>query len=968
MYLGVFVFGIFSVSALAVPNSSKNQFKYVHSLYRRSDDCNLCYGEDCLPFDQVRCDYYSEADTLLPKGEEPEGFMDLQLRNEVDSLMYDIAEKVNQSQDLKCIPHISRYTDCTKENVCLGCKTCSCDKDGYWHCKTSHCHMQASAIDVDHRVLIMTIENLNANIKLSREKRSATDNPFENINGSTLEQLTEWIYGVTPNEGNTKSPNNEELGIIDTNIEPFSVEQQNLEQSNTNATPKNDITSTTTEAAITPQSEHTAIPTVPTFAITTDSEYIAFDEVLSNIGIDSKNYSRRKSLLDFLPNYSSVLFNKTTEFDYMLLDDDKTTDTVNIDIASEMPYVVDFAKQSDATEPTIDEATKVVINLLDSAKKAQLFNDTDYVDMSPNKDNLVGVGFDNTNDIFEYNQMNIMKREVSGVTEATRSNDTYATDIRVITINYTENQTPPANQENKNSLKNSVLLPLTKLINSRRNELDDLIKIKVNLISFMNYYNESPIVEIIDYPNISDSNILHDVEMFPDMGYDLRRTNPDVMQKFLYKLKADIYEVIKDIIGLERYREGNLPDDLSLLIHSLKRYASKSKSHKKHQKTSKNNNKPTVNNRRTLNPSNNKCTESTFRQCMVEILQAVDKDMPKTNALGSLSPTMRRILRHVIEAYNNGVYDTIGHKVHDPNYSMTNDLKDIGSNWQEIANNAIGSSPHETMYKMKLLHYLMEKDISKINDALAVIDFARSRRMIPFFKSVSNDVFQHINKGLKSVHNNVEVIVQYHAKNPRTLTNELKDVIGHRLHAEDVLDLTTTPDISGKYKHKKMSFIKHIRNLLKSSKKDISELLHRQVPKSEIVKQLAKQKLNEIAQKRYDDYEKTMKTWQKNLGLLPIRYKRDLHPDQIWGRIKNIIPNYLRHKVHPKIKNNRNSTKKKNKHKKKRENHKKLKKTTLTTATTPNTKTTRRSITTRRAYKTTGTTANVKNNRSVNKN
>lgn len=60
----------------------------------------------------------------------------------------------------------------------------------------------------------------------------------------------------------------------------------------------------------------------------------------------------------------------------MLLEDDKTTSTVDTDIKSESPYVVDFAQQNDGTEPTLDDATKIVIDLLDSAKKRQLFNDT----------------------------------------------------------------------------------------------------------------------------------------------------------------------------------------------------------------------------------------------------------------------------------------------------------------------------------------------------------------------------------------------------------------------------------------------------------------------------------------------------------------------------------------------------------------------------------------------------------------
>lgn len=47
------------------------------------------------------------------------------------------------------------------ENVCIGCQSCLCTADGKWSCNTtSHCRPQDPAIDIDHRVLIMTIENL----------------------------------------------------------------------------------------------------------------------------------------------------------------------------------------------------------------------------------------------------------------------------------------------------------------------------------------------------------------------------------------------------------------------------------------------------------------------------------------------------------------------------------------------------------------------------------------------------------------------------------------------------------------------------------------------------------------------------------------------------------------------------------------------------------------------------------------
>lgn len=123
-------------------------------------------------------------------------------------------------------------------------------------------------------------------------------------------------------------------------------------------------------------SHHTPMGSATESTKNTDPDYLAFDEVLSNIAVDTKNYTRRKPPLDIEPN-------KTIEFDYMLVDEENKTahgnatiDSTNLDNVTEISYIVNFMHDDDtATESTLDENTKIVIDLLETAKDNG-FNET----------------------------------------------------------------------------------------------------------------------------------------------------------------------------------------------------------------------------------------------------------------------------------------------------------------------------------------------------------------------------------------------------------------------------------------------------------------------------------------------------------------------------------------------------------------------------------------------------------------
>lgn len=479
------------------------------------------------------------------------------------------------------------------------------------------------------------------------------------------------------------------------------------------------------------------------------------------------------------------------------------------------------------------------------------------------EDNLA----DDINDTIRFDAVNIMKRDVSSVAKFNLT--TEATTVKA------------TNAKSVTGLENDVLIPLTKIIDDKQQELKDLLKIKENLIQYIKDYNETDLnlatksQEIINSTNTVLS--IYNLDIFPEIQFNLRKINPNVMDKLMYKLKRDIYEVIRDVVGIKKMSKTNkLPEDLGNLIRAMSVYVRKQGNVSNTVQNIKQDDKNKATNlRRQFNEGG--VNLNSTKDYLLTILEILDRDKPQTEALSSLSATSRKIVKRVIKNHYTDDFSVIGLRVYDPEYNLTNDLRNVGSKWQHITANVAASAPADKIYAMKLLHFTLSVDINKLNDALALIDFAHSRRMIPIEGNLGEDLLDKINTGLRSIDDKIQIIINYKTN------RENRASIGKTVK-----------------KSKRKSFLNKIRNLLKGSKKDIVELANKQVPKSEIIKTIAKKRLDELAQKRISEYEDTMRKWQNTLNVIP-RSKRSIDLIKTQNRMKNIIPKYLRGKLNPAI-------------------------------------------------------------------
>ena len=492
-----------------------------------------------------------------------------------------------------------------------------------------------------------------------------------------------------------------------------------------------------------------------------------------------------------------------------------------------------------------------------------------------------------------------MKRDVAGQTNTTVPNVVPAVTIILNTTNIT---TSTNKTEDNTDLKENVLMPLNKIISEKMKELENLQKIKDDLLKFVKSDNSTD--EKTKDNNITSNTYfsIYNVAVATGLDVELRRADPSKYDKYMLKLKTDIYEVIRDIYGIRKYKNSDIPYDLKLLVNAMQRYVYRNNLFEKPKKEKIG---KLRNYRRRMEPTS-RCL--TFKDCLTQVIQIIDEDMPKFNALSPLSPASRNIMKHVIKSNYVDQLSMPGLRVYDPNYNLSNYLNSIGTKWQAVTANLIGSTPFESLYRMKLLHCTLTLDISKMDDAIGLVEFAHNRRMTASLDKVSDSTFDNIDAGLTEIHNKIVMLIKYYTRTPETQGKTAKPRAVMTLHKETtnepiIINIETTtnylPEIRKKKKH---SFIRHIRRLLKTSKHDIKDMLHKKVPKSEIVRHLAQKKLDELSVKRYGEYEETMKKWQRNLDLTS-RAKRSVL-DQFKTRIKNIIPGYLRRRVNPKIKEN----------------------------------------------------------------
>lgn len=496
--------------------------------------------------------------------------------------------------------------------------------------------------------------------------------------------------------------------------------------------------------------------------------------------------------------------------------------------------------------------------------------------------------FDNY--IEQLNAINVMKRDVSQLNSS--NNELNTTN--------TENSTQTNIVE---ELEGGVYKPLSKVIRDKQQELADLLKIKDKLLEILSLdqmeeppinFNKSEITE--EHANTTSHISFYNIELVPEMESDSKTNNIDLLDKCLKQLKHDILTVIKDVSAVQKLSGvSTIPEGMKGLVHAMKHYMRK---HGKQDHFLRFNDDHILR-RFWLEPHSGR---DYVKKYLSDMLKAVDVNMPQSNnALGTLSPKVRNILRRVLRKYKLEDFSVIGLRTYDPSYNLTTDLKSIGINWQPMSIKITNSSPFDKLYYMKTLHLILESDINKMNDALALIDFAHSRRMVSVTDGMSEEELARINTNLKTMHQKIRNLIKY--KN----SNQNHEVANY------------VEFINADRDSKKQTFLKHIRNLLKNSKRDLMNLVHKRVPKADIIKELAKKKLSELTKRKLKEYENVMQKWQNNLAVNRRRKRSATAWDYITSRMKSILPKYLRGKVSPKINSTRkNTTRNQTRHSKKK--------------------------------------------------
>lgn len=446
-----------------------------------------------------------------------------------------------------------------------------------------------------------------------------------------------------------------------------------------------------------------------------------------------------------------------------------------------------------------------------------------------------------------------MKREVpkSNVTEnATELETTTTTTISNANVNVSD-------------LTEDVLNPLYNIIAEKDREIKYLLQIKNNLERFIKSYNETNITLSIKNNNTenNDKFSIYKVDFYPDVEVDLRKINPDNINKLLYKLKRDIFEAVRDIKVIQKISKiRHLPPDLQTLITAMKSYI-----HIKGHVQNVTQNETVQVNKNTRRQQFYSAKPINLH--LIDMMRVLEKKLPSPNVLVSLSPTTAKIIKRVIK---NNYFDDMSmteFKMYDPEYNLTNHLRNVGTNWNRFISIIDNSEVSDLIYALKLLHIGLARDIAKIVNALSLVNFAHSRRMVPVEGRIGADITEEISRNIKAINDKILIISSKKKEKPKV--------------------------------YKKKSFLRKLKDFLKGSRKEIERLVANKVPKPDIIKKLANKRLSEL--NRNNDYEYTMRKWQDQLNIIPHRYKRSLALDKLRNRMKNIIPKYLRGKLNPAI-------------------------------------------------------------------
>ncbi|XP_068625237.1 GRIP and coiled-coil domain-containing protein-like [Battus philenor] len=766
--------------------------KAVPSFYPRTNGyhCKLCDGADCLEMNDVRCEYYREIKFIMEEEDHNSMNSNHALREAVDFKLFSLVDK---------------------DNLCLGCITCSCDATGTWNCEqTQRCRAEAALV-VDHRVLIQVMENLNTS-KINTKfkiKRSINNKvqmrKTEREEGFTSQEISSIINGA--NSTRLRKTAKADVNTIILNDE-WNAATESVESIHSNTTEENDTV--------------------------TDSD-LEFDDLFHAYLNTSANNTNQH--LPMLKNHTEDILDP----DYMDTPDDNTTPSDFKRTVDKIFEIQDRYLKKPLRNENKEQAKKMIFY-------ANLNKDvSDLSNMDTNGKGFISPRF-NGNDIYDRQYVRVVKRQIDSTDKsASKSLNSSRRSIQ--------------------DLKNNVFDPLNSIINMKRNEIRDLEQMRDNLKVYLLDYikNETNLNDNRNLlANLNKSYFtIYKMEYIPQIENHLVIDKTSSMNEYLSKLQNDIFEVIRDIVEIQRTSQNkDLPKDLNILIQAMKYYIHKQgKLHiveeiKKITENSWNSNRKFS--------IDNEFIDKTPTDIIKEILKDIDRDMPQTDALAPLSRSSKKILKRVI---NNGYRENFTNNkfLHIRN-NISNNLKDVGFKWYKMTRSVASSRLSDRLFSMKLLHLELMRGISKIKDVSASITFAQTRRFVVTDREMIDQYATRISEDLKIINTKVqEIIKQQNDKYTRNYVTEV------------------TP----KLVTKKNSFLHQVKKLLQQSKHEI-----RNIFKS---KHTDKEYANP-SQGHPIQYTEDHK-WQNNFDGVSKRNKRSA-PDfnKAIMRIKNIIPGYLRDK------------------------------------------------------------------------
>ncbi|CAK1543687.1 unnamed protein product [Leptosia nina] len=419
-------------------------------------------------------------------------------------------------------------------------------------------------------------------------------------------------------------------------------------------------------------------------------------------------------------------------------------------------------------------------------------------------------------------------------------------------------------------LTRGAYYPLDAIIKARNKELNDLLKIRDNLLSSVKLYTGFDLSSIATLGSHMDRNKdLNESYRLDNATGFLRRNTPMLLKKYKSKLRRDIHEVLRDITVMRKLSNSTIiSHEIKTLIRILNYlYKTESQTKKRIKSKRKNLGKWLEGlKRRSTNPI-----------VMINvILMFLYENVTEDNVLASLSSNSRKVIRRVVNQFH---VDEFAHVNVKRKENLTELLRSIEIKWKVKCTVSQTNKPSQLLFKLKLLHFDLSAGIAKLNDIITLAQFAERRRM-----NLLND--PNTEKTLANVLNDLN---QIH-KSMRQFSQSTK-------LQEKSLSSIPRPN-------KKKSFFQKVKSLLKKSKQDVKGLIKKRVSKSGSSKN------------KSTEYEAIMQRWQNNLNILPRSKRSPNEFRKFVNRVKNIIPGYLHNKLKPAVekKRGRRTTRSKRRH------------------------------------------------------